>query len=159
MCRYYGCEANLMVSVCITLCRWTATARLSMPLNDRGISDYTVSWRPIYFDESRIYCYNDSTVKSLCVVFFIRPVIFPLINFKYYLPMFRCYRLLSINHYCRYSQIMYSVLYASKSDSVSLLISYSVWYCDIHLHLFHPNVVAHDTQKIDNLLMFSSYCI
>jgi uncharacterized membrane protein len=41
MCRYYGCEANLMVSVCITLCRWTATARLSMPLNDRGISDYS----------------------------------------------------------------------------------------------------------------------
>jgi hypothetical protein len=40
MCRYYGCESNLMVSVCITLCRWTATARLSMPLNDRGISDY-----------------------------------------------------------------------------------------------------------------------
>ena len=35
-------EANPLFSVCITLCRWTATARLSMPLNDRGISDY---WR------------------------------------------------------------------------------------------------------------------
>ena len=33
-------EANPLFSVCITLCRWTATARLSMPLNDRGISDY-----------------------------------------------------------------------------------------------------------------------
>jgi hypothetical protein len=49
MCRYYGCEANLMVSVCITLCRWTATARLSMPLNDRGISDYNGWWEIIKF--------------------------------------------------------------------------------------------------------------
>jgi hypothetical protein len=33
-------EANPLFSVWITLCRWTATARLLMPLNDRGISDY-----------------------------------------------------------------------------------------------------------------------
>ena len=33
-------EANPLFSVCITLWRWTATATLSMPLNDRGISDY-----------------------------------------------------------------------------------------------------------------------
>ena len=26
MCRYYGCEANSMVSVYSTLCRWTATS-------------------------------------------------------------------------------------------------------------------------------------
>jgi hypothetical protein len=31
-------EANPLFSVCITLWRWTATATLSMPLNDRGIS-------------------------------------------------------------------------------------------------------------------------
>ena len=39
-------EANPLFSVCITLCRWTATARLSMPLNDRGISVY-VPWCPL----------------------------------------------------------------------------------------------------------------
>ena len=33
-------EANPLFSVCITLWRWTATATLSMPLNDRGILDY-----------------------------------------------------------------------------------------------------------------------
>ena len=36
-------EANSMVSVYSTLCRWTATATLSMPLNDRGISDYIIA--------------------------------------------------------------------------------------------------------------------
>ena len=38
-------EANPLFSVCITLCRWTATARLSMPLNDRGISDYLILYQ------------------------------------------------------------------------------------------------------------------
>ena len=42
-------EANPLFSVCITLCRWTATARLSMPLNDRGISDYFVSSKHLHF--------------------------------------------------------------------------------------------------------------
>jgi hypothetical protein len=40
-------EANPLFSVRITLCRWTATARLSMPLNDRGISDYPWPWSVI----------------------------------------------------------------------------------------------------------------
>ena len=65
MCRYYGCEANLMVSVCITLCRWTATARLSMPLNDRGISDYG----PTCFKKGCIPSLVDvimTNKKSLC---------------------------------------------------------------------------------------------
>jgi hypothetical protein len=60
-------EANPLFSVCITLCRWTATARLSMPLNDRGISDYVLrrSWPNVWSYLLVCYCINTIIYLSI----------------------------------------------------------------------------------------------
>ena len=71
-------EANPLFSVGITLCRWTATARLSMPLNDRGISDY--AWMCQFIE-----CFTLLTTPLKCSIILLLPSD---LSYKFWIPHF-----------------------------------------------------------------------
>jgi hypothetical protein len=71
-------EANPLFSVGITLCRCTATARLSMPLNDRGISDY--AWMCQFIE-----CFTLLTTPLKCSIILLLPSD---LSYKFWIPHF-----------------------------------------------------------------------